>query len=310
LRWVLSNSLPVLAILLAGPGCAPRAVDRAAQVSGLDAGGPDTDIVVVPPVTPTDVQPAPPSDAAPPPDTAPPPDAAPPRDARPAAPDLAVSPPPDVAPDRQATPPPPDAVPDTSTDQVGAVLALATSACAMKASKDYPLQNPAPDGGVAETASLCGLKGAVYWVADLDITCDGRNSPGKCDNGHDTDTLVHNSRGQALVSATTPYVVVPAEYAAAGLSRGAVVVVINNATRAMTFAIFGDSSGTAIGAASYACAEKLGLDPQPVTGGVRGKGVTYVAFTGAGAVPGDVENLATTAQLGQMLVSKLLIDNK
>jgi hypothetical protein len=296
--------LPVLAMLMATAGCAPRAVDRAAHVSAVDAGAPDTGTVVVPPVTPTDVQPPPPVDAEPQPDLAPRPDS------RPPAPDVVATSARDGAPDRQAPQPPPDAAADAGGDQVGAVLALATSACAMKASRDYPLQTVTPDGGLAETAAMCGLKGAVYWVADLDITCDGRNSPGTCDNGHDTDTLLHNNRGEALTAAITPYVVVPADYAAAGVSRGAVVAVIDNATRTMTFAVFGDSSGASIGAASYACAQKLGLDPQPVTGGVRGKGVTYLAFTGAGAVPGDVENQASTAQLGRMLLAKLLMDNK
>jgi hypothetical protein len=313
LRWLLRALLPTLAVLIAPAGCRPQAVDRAASVrssdgsSAADVGGP------APSYPDAGATPA---DAAV--GTMPAPDAAALPDARLAPPDaVVVAPPrPDAAPPPPDAPPvvlPPDASPDTAPDQIAAVLALASpTVCAMKVSRDYDLRTPPEltDGGVRELAAMCGLKGAVYWVADMNIACDGRNTPGKCDGDHDTDTLVHNSRNQALAASVTPYVVVPSEYANAGLKPGAVVAVIDNATRAVTFAVFGDSSGTSIGSASYACAEKLGLDPQPDTGGRSGKSVTYVAFVGAGAVPGDIENQTTTAQLGRMLLTKLLVDNK
>jgi hypothetical protein len=303
---VLHLLVPMLALIVAGAGCRPQAVDRAARVSSSDATPADEGSE--PPLSTPDARPLPPADAAPPPPPdAPTPDAAVAADLRPS-PDRAPAVAPDAAPDR-APMPPLDGPPDQGSDQVAAVLAL-TSACATKLSRDYDLAEPVADGGAPQTAALCGLKGAVYWVADLAVTCDGRNSPGKCDNGHDTDTLLHNARGQALTSATDPYVVVPVDYQAVGLRPGAVVLVIDNVTRAVTFAVFGDSSASTIGAASYACAEKLGLDPQPISGGRRGKNVTYLAFVGAGAVPGDVENQTTIANLGKQLVDKLLVDNR
>jgi hypothetical protein len=204
------------------------------------------------------------------------------------------------------------AVERSPEETVNALLAITPQACAMKLSKDLDLETGggAADAGTAGTAAVCGLKGAIYWVADMDITCDGRNTAGKCTVDHDADTFTHTRGGQALAPAVTPFVVIPANVNVTGLRAGTVVAVINQTNNKMTFAVFGDTSASSIGAASWACAEKLGINPDPRLGGQRGNTVVYIAFTSANAVPNDVESQPETAALGQMLASKLLLDNK
>jgi hypothetical protein len=291
--------IPVLGVgLFSAAGCAPRAVDRTAEVMGrADASSP----------------PAPPAveDAAAKQDLPPPPapggtggrggtggvvraDAAadrPTRDAAAAA---------DLAAER------------SGVELVTALLALTPQACAMKLSRDFDLESGggSPDAGTAGTAAICGLDGAVYWVADMNITCDGRSTAGKCTIAHDDDTFTHTRGGQALAPAVTPFVVVPAGLDIPGLRAGTVVAVINRANNRMTYAVFGDTSASSIGAASWACAEKVGIDPDPRTGGQKGNTVVYIAFTGANAAPGNVESQTEAATLGQTLASKLLVDNK
>src|SRR5207247_1807425 len=75
----------------------------------------------------------------------------------------------------------------------------------------------------------------VYWVADMDIDCDGRTTAGKCDRQHDLyyleDTNVHGPKG-ALSAAEDPYVVIPIDFACPkfadfpGLAPGTTVAVI------------------------------------------------------------------------------------
>jgi len=196
---------------------------------------------------------------------------------------------------------------------VTALLAITPQNCAMKVTPtEVPLSTPVNDAGTGETAPLCGLNGAVYWVADMDISCDGRNTAGtRCAAiTHDLDTFAHNAAGAALAAAVTPYVVVPAGLTLGTLRSGAVIAVINQITRQMTFAVLGDISSTSIGAASAACAQKVGVNPDPVTGGQKGKTVVYIAFTGANSVPADIENQVQTAQLGQTLAARLITANR
>jgi hypothetical protein len=211
---------------------------------------------------------------------------------------------------------PPDTAPVSATDKlINDLLALTPATCAMKAAGDFDFDQPGSAG--AGKAAICGIKGAFYWVADLNIDCDGRNPAGsKCTGEHGTDTFTRNKDNQALSPTATPFVVVPTSAAnpdlpAVALKPGAIVAVINHQTRKIVFAVFGDTeTDNRIGAASYACAEQLGIDPNPVTGGQKGGTVTYVAFTDATAVPKDVESQTEARTLGQTLAAKLLVDNK
>jgi hypothetical protein len=291
-REVILSKIPnavVLALLLGvcSTGCQPRAVNRTLQVVSDDAGPGPT-----PPIYPPGAGGSGGSGGA---GGGPTPDGA--------RPDVRASG------DGRAR--------DTATDlgpeeTINALLALTPAACAMKLTRDYPLVvgGGDADAGTAGTAAICGLKGAVYWVADMQVSCDGRNTPGKCDIDHDNDTFAHARGGAALASAITPFVVVPAGTNINGLRAGTVVAVINQLTRQMVFAVFGDTSATSIGAASYACAEKVGINPDPTTGGQKGNTVVYIAFTGNNAVPADIENQTQAAQLGQTLAAKLITDNR
>ena len=222
-----------------------------------------------------------------------------------------------------------DAAPESARDDSGGdgapgaddlvthLLAMTPQICATKVAGDFTLDDPGvmPGG----TAAICGLKGAYYWVADLNIDCDGRDAAGaaaKCPVGHATDTFTHNGSNQPLAASVTPYVVVPASAAnadlpAVDLKPGTIIAVINHQTRQIVFAVFGDTeTNNRIGAASYACAEQLGIDPNPMTGGQKGNTVTYVAFTDPTAVPRNIENQTETRQLGEMLAAKIIADNK
>jgi hypothetical protein len=162
---------------------------------------------------------------------------------------------------------------------------------------------------------ICGLQGAVYWTADMDVDCDGKPTPGKCgkdkslDCCYQDDTAVHNAKDEPLTSAVTPYVVIPGDFKYPGLHKGAVVAVIYN--KRVQYAIFGDTGPKdIIGEASYSCAEKLGIPPSALDGGVQGQVVTYIVFTGEGTVPKDIEDQVETALLGQSLAARLLAENK
>ena len=227
----------------------------------------------------------------------------------PVAPDTAP-PKPDAPPVAQmdtAAPKPDAPAPDTAPAgpvTAAQLLALA-SGCAKPLSHFYDIQ-----GG---TAQICGLTGAVFWTADMDIDCDGRPTAGKCDAAHDVsylpDTAVHNLADQPLAAAVTPYVVIPNDFKTTGLKGGAVTAVIYKGQ--LLYAVFGDTGpDDIIGEASYAAAAKLGIDPDARTGGVGGKVVTYITFTGTGTVPKDVEDQAETQRLGAGLAAKLLEANR
>lgn len=171
----------------------------------------------------------------------------------------------------------------------------------------------ATDSGEPNTVSICQLTGAVFWKADLDIDCDGGQSRiCKSDPSYLPDTSATDSQGKPLDASTLPFVVVPLpsngfDSAAAGLKHGSVIAVIYDGK--LEFGIFGDKGPKGIiGEASYAMAELLGIDPNPVSGGAD-SGAVYIAFTGAGAVVTTNEDHAEAAALGASLAAKLVSDN-
>jgi Fungal chitosanase of glycosyl hydrolase group 75 len=182
----------------------------------------------------------------------------------------------------------------------------------MKVSQDYNLDGEQIDPDSTPTpvkAAIYGLNGALYWVADMDVDCDGRPTPGKCDEAHDCcflmDTALH-ANGHALAAAETPYVVIPSNFR--GLAVGTVVAVIFGGR--IQYTVIGDTGPSdIIGEASYATAEKLGINPSAIDGGVNGRSVTYIAFTGVGAAPANAEDQAETRALGEKLLTKFLQDN-
>jgi hypothetical protein len=174
--------------------------------------------------------------------------------------------------------------------------------------------------GVAGTADSGG---AIFWSADMDIDCDGvttTNCPG---TGADKDPTYYyqtsfagphsaqSKDGPALSAEKTPYVVIPDEITNVDQQNGGnIVAVIYNGQ--IEFAVFGDQieyqkgdASEPIGEASVRTAKGLGIPASPASGGVSG-GVTYIAFTGKGTQPKDMEDVAEIQALGTKLLESLL----
>lgn len=170
------------------------------------------------------------------------------------------------------------------------------------------------DAGASVPADIpiCGLVGAVFWKADMDIDCDGKQSA-QCnpntDPAYQNQTAATDSQGNALDAATLPYIVIPGkssrfDYTAHDIHLGTVIAVIYNGQ--VVYGVFGDTGPTTIiGEASYATASMLGIDPNPSTGGVD-SGVTYIAFTGANAVASPIESHAAAQTIGETLGAALV----
>ncbi len=178
---------------------------------------------------------------------------------------------------------------------------------------------------------VCGLPGAsgtdnpggaIYWSADMDIDCDGKttaNCPGPAGPDHDpsyyNQTAFSGPHSSALTSENTPYVVIPEEITNVDQQNGGNIVAIIYDGQ-IEFAVFGDTiayqngdDNEPIGEASVRAAKGLGIPASPATGGVSG-GVTYIAFTGEGTQPADMEDLAEVQALGEKLLLSLLQNNQ
>jgi hypothetical protein len=203
---------------------------------------------------------------------------------------------------------PPDlSMPSGLIDQLLKLTAVCTAAN-MVSKHTYP-----DPGSAVPNVPICALNGAVFFNSDMDIDCDGRATPGKCpgpDPSYQPDTAFHNLNNQPLEAAVTPYVVIPSDFQYAGLDTqngGNVVAVIYN--HKLEFAVFGDTGPVdLIGEASYSCAENLGINPNPATGGVN-SGVTYIVFVGMSTAPTNIEDRTETATLGDALAKQLVANN-
>ncbi|APR82716.1 secreted protein [Minicystis rosea] len=171
------------------------------------------------------------------------------------------------------------------------------------------------EDSASATVAVCGLKGAVYWQADMDVDCDGKMSA-QCnidvDPAYQDQTSATDSNGDPLDAATLPFVVVPLpsnklDYQAVGLDLGSVIAVIYKGK--LAYGVFGDEGPKdIIGEASYAMAKELGIDPDPSFGGTDGP-VTYIAFTGASAVASPIESHAAAISVGTARAKQLLQEN-
>lgn len=162
------------------------------------------------------------------------------------------------------------------------------------------------------TIPICGLGDAVFWQADMDIDCDGKESTA-CNKTTDpwfmNETSGVDSKGDPLDSATLPFVVIPLkssrfDYTQHGLKHGSVVMVIYKGK--IEYGVFGDlGPSTIIGEASYAMAQRLGINPDPETGGT-GSGVTYIAFGGTTGVVSKMEDHDEAVRIGETRARALL----
>jgi Fungal chitosanase of glycosyl hydrolase group 75/Bacterial SH3 domain len=171
----------------------------------------------------------------------------------------------------------------------------------------------AKDSGGSKTVPLCKLNGAIWWSADLDVDCDGgKGAACKADPYYQAETSTVDSLGNPLDASTLPFAVIPLpsngfDYKAHGLKMGSVVGVIYQGK--IMYGIIGDAGPTGvIGEASYAMAQKLGINPSPISGGVD-SGVTYVAFTGTSAVVTKKEDAAQAAAIGASRAAAIVQSN-
>ncbi|MFI6859652.1 glycoside hydrolase family 75 protein [Streptomyces sp. NPDC050421] len=198
---------------------------------------------------------------------------------------------------------------ETGQRAVGAAELLAkVSSCKRISNGSYRT-----DEGASPSVPVCGMNGAVFWKADLDIDCDGQVT--KACNV-DTDpyfqgaTAFHTSGDRPLNAEELPYVVVPSRSSLwdstdAGIKGGSVVAVVHAGK--VVYAVVGDTGPAGIiGEASYAAAEALGIDPDPRTGGA-GSGVTYILFKDSVVSPIESRGAAVTA--GEALAGEFLRNN-
>ncbi len=198
----------------------------------------------------------------------------------------------------------PDAAPDANvdaapTDPSASDLLAAVADCSMV------IGGPYMDGpGQPNDVDICGFTGAIAWTSDMDIDCDGKESP-QCNLQTDPyymgQTAANDSMGDPLDAATLPYVVFPGastrwDYRNFGIGMRTVVAVIY--ADKVVYGVAGDVGPAAyIGEASYAMADALGIDPDPSTGGTTGP-VTYIAFTGMESRVTIIEDHAEATALG------------
>lgn len=166
------------------------------------------------------------------------------------------------------------------------------------------------DQGSPAEIPVCGTKRAVFWTADMDIDCDGRVTA-VCNRNTDpafqAGTAFQTSAGRPLDSSALPYVVVPGpgplwKYADHGIKGGSVAAVVYGDK--VVYAVVGDTGPTGIiGEASYAAAKRLGIDPDPKSGGTA-SGVTYILFRGSRVSP--IEDHEAAVAEGEALAAEFV----
>jgi len=188
--------------------------------------------------------------------------------------------------------------PTTTTGPSAAELLARLDSCEQISDGKYPT-----DSGEDRSVPVCKNGSAVTWKADMDIDCDGVVTTlcnKTTDPSFQPDTFLHTALTLPLDSSTLPYVVLPSpsstfDYRDHGISSGDVVAVVYDGK--VEYAVFGDTGPTGIiGEGSYALAERLGIDPDPLRGGTDG-GVSYIVFPGSKVSP--VEDHAVAVTRGQ-----------
>ena len=174
------------------------------------------------------------------------------------------------------------------------------------------------DDGGERNIPVCQLEGAVSWMADMDVDCDGLETEvcnRQTDDAYQDDTSIRASDGSKIDASVVPFVVVPLatgmdgceidngfDYRAADVQLGAVAAVVYQ--QQIHYGAFVDEGPcNIIGEASYAMASRFGFDPDPSTGGHEKHDVAYFVFTGADAVAPKVEDESAVGTLGYDLVA-------
>jgi hypothetical protein len=185
------------------------------------------------------------------------------------------------------------------------LLAL-TRTCTQISSGKY-----ATDEGGSAQIPVCKLNGAVFWKADMDIDCDGKQTS-TCNSTTDPWYQSQTSFGSNIDAAALPYVVIPLpsskfDYRKQGIAGGQSVAVIYNGR--LVYGVFVDEGPSdIIGEASVAMANALGIPSNPKTGGAD-SGITYIVFTGSTGVVAPLTSTTLAASVGQARAADLLRQN-
>ncbi|MFC4606935.1 glycoside hydrolase family 75 protein [Streptomyces maoxianensis] len=187
-------------------------------------------------------------------------------------------------------------------------LLAKVNGCSQISNGGYRTDEEAP-----ENIPVCAMNGAVFWQADLDIDCDGQPTD-RCNDATDpwfqAETSFQQSDGAHLSAETLPYIVVPSpsgiwDYGSSRIMDGTVAAVIYGDR--VQYAVVGDTGPTGIiGEASYATAEALGINPDPMSGGVE-SGVTYILFENSRV--SAIESQSGAVTLGEALARDFLQNN-
>jgi hypothetical protein len=189
-------------------------------------------------------------------------------------------------------------------------LAGITSACARPVSKGLLQSRP----GRTPDVQVCGLSTAIFWRSSMAILCAGKSTT-TCNSTTDpqfqNSTTAKDSTGASLDAAALPYVEVSArtmtfDYSVDGpLKMGSVVAVVYRDR--VAYGIVGTVGvPDVIGDASYAMASALGINPDPMNGGVATNTVTYIAFTGPNAAVTVNEDHDEAQRIGEAAAAALI----
>ncbi|HXK18688.1 MAG TPA: glycoside hydrolase family 75 protein [Polyangiaceae bacterium] len=147
-----------------------------------------------------------------------------------------------------------------------------------------------PDEGSATKIDVCKTGSALWWKADMDVDCDGiQTPPCNTDNTGQPQTSVQSNDipGGDVDPTKLPYFVMPLGnpetewYTAYGVDLGQVGAVIYKGQ--VIYGVFADQAGgNFIGEASYKmCSLFIGANNcDPNNGGIDPLDVTYVTFSG------------------------------
>jgi hypothetical protein len=149
-----------------------------------------------------------------------------------------------------------------------------------------------PDGPNTGNIDVCQTGSAVWWKADMDVDCDGIQTP-PCDTdntGQPQTSIVDLAPSGDVDPTELPYFVIPLGtpetewYTAYGIELGQIGAIIYKGQ--VIYGIFADQAGgNFIGEASYKlCSLFIGANNcDPNNGGIDPLDVTYITFSGTTA---------------------------
>jgi Fungal chitosanase of glycosyl hydrolase group 75 len=165
-----------------------------------------------------------------------------------------------------------------------------------------------------KTLSIREIGGAYLWESGMSIDCDGK-SGAPCSSLNpmpDPETALHTSKGEPLDPIHLQFAVLPGsgcklfDLDKNGVLPGSVMVVINEKNNKVEYGVAGDVGACeSLGSASYLMADRLGIDPDPETGGTPDK-VLYIVFKGPCATVDKPEDHQEATDRGEALAAKLV----